>query len=290
MHQGDRYYQPTINHYYHHPPRRDSLDAALKWLLNLEFAHRWHFHCGKRMPGTGEWLLNHKYFTPWLSAQTSNSVLWLKGQPGTGKTTLFALVIEHIQKNLLQTSAIVYSFFEYSRKQALTAEAVLEDLLRQLISRNTDTCQRIAEKLYEAAEAGHRRPTFEELKNAFKEVVQTYDRVSVAIDALDECEHVVRRKLLVALESLLLDNLSLFVTSRNFIDITKYLPSSSIKTIGVEIGSADIKRYFLARIADSEDLESIFSVHEQGVEALVNDIISKADFRYDKRMISCFCL
>lgn len=69
--------------------------------ISLSPYNRHHLYVSEsRLPGTGQWLLNHPQYVDWLTSSCS-SVLLLHGIIGSGKSTLTSLVID----SLSQTAA-----------------------------------------------------------------------------------------------------------------------------------------------------------------------------------------
>ncbi|KAH6672474.1 ankyrin repeat-containing domain protein [Halenospora varia] len=133
-------------------------------------------------PRTCVWLLEHPNFTSWLHAP--RGILWIKGHPGTGKSTLMAfihriLLSKHTQNlHALQKSptGLFRSLLHQIYKQSLIA--------RELIYTSYN------EKIKERGGNGSGWEwQFDELKWLFTEVVREVARkkeITLFVDALDE--------------------------------------------------------------------------------------------------------
>jgi hypothetical protein len=60
---------------------------VLDWLSTQPYIDHHTTIKSRVMDGTGQWLLNHWTFRRWKVA-SSNSLLWLHGMQGTGKSSL----------------------------------------------------------------------------------------------------------------------------------------------------------------------------------------------------------
>ena len=58
----------------------------LDWLSSVEYSLKHRAIYDRRLPGTGQWLLDCGRFGRWL--EHGNPVLWCTGGPGVGKTVL----------------------------------------------------------------------------------------------------------------------------------------------------------------------------------------------------------
>lgn len=190
-------------------------------------------------------------------------------------------MIEHLRNTRKPGEAIVYCFFDYARRQDLTADAVLAELLAQLVSSHTRQVFTIVRRLYEQAEYGRRRPTLKELTMAFESASSCFEELFVVVDALDECDHSVRRHFLSALNSAGKSNIRTLVFSRPHVQAGTYFDQASVLASEIEIQAktSDLKSFISTRIADSEDLDYIIENCEMTTEEITRQIIERAGFR-----------
>ncbi|TVY39322.1 putative ankyrin repeat protein [Lachnellula occidentalis] len=141
-------------------------------------------------PKTCTWILRHPVFKTWHSA--ARGLLWIKGHPGTGKSTLMAFLHTSLLAN--QTSKSIFlDFFFFNRGGALQKSplGMYRTLLYQLYRRSGIARDMILGMFEE------KRKTFGEgwqwqvsdLKGLAKEVVREVARkkeVTIFVDALDE--------------------------------------------------------------------------------------------------------
>ncbi|KAK8244861.1 hypothetical protein HDK77DRAFT_426805 [Phyllosticta capitalensis] len=112
------------------------LDSISKILHNSHHD----FAAKGRLPGSGEWLFEKPEFQSWQEA-TSSSIIWLRGDPGAGKTKLASLVVDELRTkeelgNEREPRNERFAFFYCNRNPAQPerahAEPILASLVRQL--------------------------------------------------------------------------------------------------------------------------------------------------------------
>lgn len=157
----------------------------------------------------------------------------------------------------------------------------MANLLRQIYVTNTSLFLPSLEALHKLCEDGRRRPTFAETRHAFKTACQGVERLVVVIDALDECEHAVRRRLLAAIDPFTNHNIRLFVTGRPYIKIGKCLdrPDMRLFEINMQIPLSDLKLFIEDRITDSEDLTTVIEQNNIKVDRIASRIQDKTPLR-----------
>ena len=200
-----------------------------RWLQHTDPSSL-HFRAQKDYePGTGNWILRTPEWSSWLSATSANErCLWIHGIPGAGKTVLISYLIQHI-KHHCSTSptrkcAYVYYYCYFGRNQN-EAAPFLRWLVNQLC-RQADSIPNYINRLYKDTI----EPDLEELLVAVAEVLEEFDCVYLAIDALDES--IPRNDLLQVLLALATDiqfeKVQLLASSREYIDIGKIMREFSL--------------------------------------------------------------
>ncbi len=156
-----------------------------------------------------QWLIGSDEFKNWY-APGVNSVVWLNGIIGTGKTTLMARAIHEMQNSInieIDTNPLAIFFFQKATdasKNLLSVETCLQSLTRQL-SWNNATAQALdfsTDKKYNDFKAKHSDDsslTTGECVSLLKDLVSKRETY-IMIDAIDECEN--PHKLLLQLSSL----------------------------------------------------------------------------------------
>ncbi|KAM0311084.1 hypothetical protein ACHAO8_007517 [Botrytis cinerea] len=183
-------------------------------------------------PGSGKWLMKNREFRSWQSSD-HNSVLWIQGSPGAGKSTLAANFVKDLKNySLKDRPAIILDHFFHSGSPDTSARSLLRSLIFQLMSINTSSLSDLVSLLSQKRNCYHK---VEEPRNSWgewiSETVLTEEflgtcleatakahQLYIIIDALDECpdgEISSIMSLLYFLNSISLKNsIKLFITCR----------------------------------------------------------------------------
>lgn len=164
-----------------------------KYLSFPGMGARWDDLQGKRTAGTCMWIFDQPEFVSWM-APSSSSILWLRGNPGSGKSTLMAALVESSEQSASQADdKIVLKMFFHGRGSSIehSVGGLLRSLLYQLLDADNalviDT--RKALRLDANADSSRDPPTDNLLKLALKMALMRASkerRISVFVDALDE--------------------------------------------------------------------------------------------------------
>jgi hypothetical protein len=160
--------------------RFDQIDARQ---INIKTAH----------PKTCKWLLKNSEYLDWLDPNKFNEhrgFLWIKGKPGTGKSTLMKFALAHAQKKM--KDKIVISFFFNARGDDLEKSRIgmYRSLLLQLLKR-LPVLQDVFDSLGLATwNSECHQWNIAALESLFEHAIQNLGESSLAcfIDALDECD------------------------------------------------------------------------------------------------------
>jgi ankyrin repeat protein len=142
---------------------------------------------------TCKWLLETPKYLGWLDPSKlgeHHGFLWIKGKPGTGKSTLMKFALANARKTMRDT--IVISFFFNARGDDLEKSTVgmYRSLLLQLLERVP-----VSQDVFNSLElrtwnGGYYKWGIEALKALFEEIILGLGELPVTcfIDALDECD------------------------------------------------------------------------------------------------------
>ena len=78
------------------------------------------------------WILENSDFQQWRNDQQSR-LLWIKGDPGKGKTTLLCGIVNELKKSMAKTDLLSYFFCQATDSRINNATAVLRGLLYSLV-------------------------------------------------------------------------------------------------------------------------------------------------------------
>ena len=143
---------------------------------------------------TCKWLLKNDQYVDWLDAtklSEHHGFLWIKGKPGTGKSTLMKFVLANTRRTM--KDRIVISFFFNARGEDLEKSTIgtYRSLVLQLLERLPALrCVFDSLGLSTSSISINHQWSIESLKTLLEQAIQSLGESSVVcfIDALDECE------------------------------------------------------------------------------------------------------
>jgi NACHT domain/Heterokaryon incompatibility protein (HET) len=135
------------------------------------------------------WILENSDFQQWRRAQQS-PLLWIKGDPGKGKTMLLCGIINELKKSMVKTALLSYFFCQATDSRINNATAVLRGLIYLLIDQQPSLVSHVRKKYDQAG-----KTLFEDanawvaLSGIFTNILQdpSLNTIYLIIDALDEC-------------------------------------------------------------------------------------------------------
>lgn len=132
------------------------------------------------------WILQHDQFTKWCNAE-NRGVLWIKGDPGKGKTMLLCGIVKEFEKDSKMQERLAYFFCQGTDNKINTSTAIIRGLI-YLFLRHSRIQEENKKEPDDFLEGDNERFA---LCRIFKRVIEDpciTDPICV-IDALDECQH-----------------------------------------------------------------------------------------------------
>ena len=211
----------TVSRTYHMLDQERSekvLHKVYRWLEAPDASRNLAAAKSKRHGSTGSWFLKCKPFLNWQTG--SRRCLWLNGPPGCGKTVLTSTIIDQILRDQDEPSFItLYFFFDFADKRKQSLDGLLQSLATQIYNK-CGASRETLDTLFRECNRGNSDPSAEGLSQALDTIFKMFGRVSIILDALDECKN--RSKVLQWLETVSDredSNVSLLFTSRKEYDL-----------------------------------------------------------------------
>ncbi|KAE9398173.1 hypothetical protein BT96DRAFT_40006 [Gymnopus androsaceus JB14] len=162
----------------------------IRWLSPSNALQSQDLFLHKRTAGTGEWFLKGRELDEWK--QIPNSLLWLQGDVGSGKSVLVSTVINDLRGlDAYENQLVAFYFFDSRDASKQNFNNLVSTLLSQLLSTTMQEEIYLAIwKLYNIHENFKSKPSDRELIATLKDVISILkvNSLFVIIDGLDEME------------------------------------------------------------------------------------------------------
>ena len=187
-----------------------------------------------------KWILANDDFQRWQNGQ--NQLLWIRGDPGKGKTMLLCGVINELKR--LPATNTSYFFCQATNARINTATAVLRGLIYLLIDRRPSLISHIRDKYDRAG-----KQLFEDanswiaLSDIFTNTLQDLGlgTTYLVIDALDECIMGLSDLMRLVLQTSTTNSrVKWVVSSRNWPDIEKAFSKAQNFGVSLELNEKSV--------------------------------------------------
>ncbi|KAF8537917.1 hypothetical protein BDD12DRAFT_911128 [Trichophaea hybrida] len=260
----------------------------LQWISAIPYEDNHNTARAGHTGGTGAWLLQHSAYLEWRASYVC-TVLWLHGIPGAGKTKLVSTVVDSLRRELengLQGEALAYFYCDRNQTDRQSYEQIMRSFVRQLSTPwGGDTIPSCIDNSYTQKE----KPgfasgsfTFQECCVLVPELLKSYKKVTLILDALDECDRSTRHHLINELNKLVNDSSSciikILISSRPDKDIKHRFHVVPNISIGATDNHDDIKKFITNSIDSSppdwrDEVTSTPGLQED----IINTLQEKAD-------------
>lgn len=100
---------------------------------------------GSLLEDSYRWILDNPDFKRWLNDR-QHQLLWIKGDPGKGKTMLLCGIINELKKSIAKTDLLSYFFYQATDSRINNATAALRGLVYMLVVQQPSLISHILEK------------------------------------------------------------------------------------------------------------------------------------------------
>jgi hypothetical protein len=228
------------------------------------------------------WILSHRNFKQWYNDGQSH-LLWIKGDPGKGKTMLLCGIINELDKSNIGIRLLSYFFCQATDSRINNATAVLRGLLYMLIHEQPSLFVHVQQRflhvgndLFEDANA------WIALSEIFTDILQDpiLQDTYFIVDALDECIEGLPKLLdFINQKSSLSSRVKWLVSSRNWPDIEWQLDQAGDKAklcleLNAESVSTAVNIYIDHKV---KQLAQKMRYDDQTQKAVLEHLYSTAD-------------
>lgn len=150
---------------------------------------------GGLLEGSYRWIRDNADFLRWRRGDENSRLLWIKGDPGKGKTMLLCGIIDELSPSTRLTdpkadSLLSYFFCQATDSRINNATAVLRGLIYLLVKQQPLLVPHVQERYKDAGKDLFRGVnTWAALSDIFTNILQDpgLQNTSLIVDALDEC-------------------------------------------------------------------------------------------------------
>ncbi|KAF2190904.1 HET-domain-containing protein, partial [Zopfia rhizophila CBS 207.26] len=178
------------------------------------------------------WILENSDFQRWRDDQQSR-LLWIKGDPGKGKTMLLCGIVNELTKSMAKTNLLSYFFCQATDSRINNATAVLRGLLYMLVNQQPSLVSHIRKKYDHAGKALlEDTNAWVALSETFVNILQdpSLNSTYLIVDALDECVTDLPKLLdFVVQKSSVSSRVKWIVSSRNWPNVEEWLEGAGHK-------------------------------------------------------------
>ncbi|KAI1459895.1 hypothetical protein F4805DRAFT_35254 [Annulohypoxylon moriforme] len=202
------------------------------------------------------WILENNEFVQW-DRDPEQQILWIKGDPGKGKTMLLCGIIDQLSSSEWRSSRAsalpAYFFLQAADRRINTAEAALRSLVYLLVENQPSLISHVRSRYDRAgSQLFTDKNAWEALSKTLGDILEdsSMNNTYIIIDALDECEKDPEKLLdLIIEKSRLCSRVKWIVSSRNWPDIERHLETSTQKVkLCLELTPESISRAVKAYI------------------------------------------
>ena len=239
-----------------------------EWLHAPDATVDYNSACEKKIknPGSGSWLFEDPQFTGWL--KQGNSLLWLRGFAGSGKSILCSTAIQSTFRHRRgdRDVGIAFFYFTFTDRSKQDVSSMLRALLWQLSCQVHDGPTDLSQ-LHEAYKSG--TPPSTVLLAYLRRLIGRFHHAYIFVDALDECPQTEGREdVLTTLKEI--DgwdgpDVHLFVTSRDESDIRQCLDHLAhyqieMRNTGID---TDIANFVSRQLLEDPQLSKLSKWHDR---------------------------
>ncbi|KAK3305100.1 uncharacterized protein B0T15DRAFT_554966, partial [Chaetomium strumarium] len=222
------------------------------------------------------WVLDNAEFQRWRDDENSR-LLWIKGDPGKGKTMLVCGIIDEL-KTLSPSCLLSFFLCQATDSRINNATAVLRGMIYLLVSQEPTLISYVRTKY------DHAGKTLFEDANAWVALSEVFTNILqdpclgtayLIIDALDECVTDLSRLLrLIVKNSTISPRIKWIVSSRNWPEIEEQLETATYKArLSLELNAESIATAVDTYIRNKVDQLAQLKNYDTGTKDMVRDYL-----------------
>jgi Cdc6-like AAA superfamily ATPase len=240
----------------------------MKWICPVDYHVQQQDFIDRRQAGTGQWFLQDTKFQGW--DRSKDATLFCPGIPGAGKTIMAALVVDHLLRSQhVANEPVTFIYCNYKRQSEQSAKHILSSILRQIIDIQPGI-PKLVQDFYKSHNTRRTTLSSDEIRQVLEAISKDLSRLTVVIDALDECETRARQEFLSAVETMRVKcEVRLLATSRFLPAIESHSTFLGKPKLEVRASDEDLEAYIRSRADELNQLKSKHDLLEKLVSSTV---------------------
>jgi hypothetical protein len=217
-----------------------------KWICPADYHVQHQDSIDRHQTGTGQWFLQDTKFQEWN--RSKDATLFCPGIPGAGKTIIAALVIDHLLRSQhVADEPVTFIYCNYKRQSEQSAKHMISSILRQIIDIQPGVPM-LVQEFYTSHTTKRTTPSPDEIEQVLEAASKGLQRLTIIVDALDECETRARQDFLSAVETLRRRcEVRLLATSRPLPTVQSHPTFLGKPTLEVKASDEDLEKYIRSR-------------------------------------------
>lgn len=223
-----------------------------------------------RLPGSGTWFLASGEYRDW--SRCPGATLFAPGIPGSGKSTMTSIVIDHLRSQFGADASIAWFYFS-RLGLSLTEGDLIATLAAMLLNSTYGWSDQGVASFMEEQMLGERsnRAKFDSFISLLGGLGAPHSRIFLLFDGVDEAPEDVRGRLIPRLQDLQDSlNLTIFATARLGTGVSELFSRST--SLEVRATTEDISAYLRSAIDSDRRLRRLLG--GEGDEEMREKIIS----------------
>ena len=240
----------------------------MRWICPVDYHVQQQDFIDRHQAGTGQWFLHDTKFQAW--DLWKDKTLFCPGVPGAGKTIMAALVINHLLRSQhLPSEPVTFIYCNYKRQSEQSAKHMLASIFRQIVD-TQPVVPKLVQEFYTSHVTKRTTASFDEIRKILEAVSKDLHRLTIVVDALDECETRARKDFLSAVHTLRGQcQIRLLATSRFLPAIESHSAFLGKPKLEVRASDEDLEAYIRLRADEVNQLKSKHELLENLVTSTV---------------------
>jgi Cdc6-like AAA superfamily ATPase len=240
----------------------------MRWICPVDYHVQQEDFIDRHQTGTGQWFLHDTKFQAW--DLWKDETLFCPGVPGAGKTIMAALVINHLLRSQqLPNEPVTFIYCNYKRQSEQSAKHMLASIFSQIVD-TQPVVPKLVQEFYTSHVEKRTTPSFDEIRQILEAVSRDLHRLTIVVDALDECETRARKDFLSAVHTLRGQcQIRLLATSRFLPAIESHSAFLGKPKLEVRASDEDLEAYIRLRADEVNQLKSKHELLENLVTSTV---------------------